>query len=125
MAKSKEGTELARVDPERRNYLAGRAFAYRLDGMPLDEIAMALEVSALEVQELVRFAFGKLTVQSAEEARAEVEERLNVLRRTVNSDIALARTQSERTGLYRIVLAIERDRATLLGLDIPKGSADG
>lgn len=112
------------IDQELRLYRAGKAFAYRLDGMPIDEIANNLEVSPLEVQELVRFAFSKLSVQSADEARAEIEERLNLILRRVNVDLALARTQSERTGLYRIVLAIERDRSTLLGLDIPKGTPD-
>ena len=111
-------------DDDARIKLAGRAFAMRLEGESVDSIALELDLAPLDVEGLVRIAFGRLSVQSADEARAEVEGRLDILVKRVNRDIVLAQSQSERTALYRIVLAIERDRATLLGLDIPKGTPD-
>jgi len=120
----KNKAEAAVIVPSRRNQLAGKAFAMRLEGEPVDVIAAQLEISTIEVQELVRVAYGRLSTQTAEEARAEVEARLDVLLRQANRDIMLAQSQTERTALYRIVLAIERDRSTLLGLDIPKGAPD-
>lgn len=114
----------AEVEHSRTVELAGKAFAMRLAGQAVTDIALALSVSELEVEALVKVAHGRLSVQSADEARAEVEGRLDALLRQVNRDVVLASSQAERTALYRVVLAIERDRATLLGLDIPKGAPD-
>ena len=116
--------DIATRDDDARIKLAGRAFAMRLEGESVDSIALELDLAPLDVEGLVRIAFSRLSVQSADEARAEVEGRLDILVKRVNRDIVLAQSQSERTALYRIVLAIERDRATLLGLDIPKGTPD-
>ena len=116
--------DIATRDDDARIKLAGRAFGMRLEGESVDSIALELDLAPLEVEGLVRVAFSRLSVQSADEARAEVEGRLDILVKRVNRDIVLAQSQSERTALYRIVLAIERDRATLLGLDIPKGMPD-
>jgi energy-converting hydrogenase A subunit M len=126
MSKEKKAirSEVATMAETARNVKVAKAFAMRLEGVPVDDIAFHLEVSPLEVQELVRVAYGKLSTQSAEEARAEVEARLDVLLRKVHRDIELAGNQPERTALYRVLLSIERERATLLGLDIPKGVAD-
>lgn len=123
MAKSKLGT-IAKVDDERRTYLAGKAFGFRLDGMPVDEIAMQLEVSVEEVRALVHVAYGRLSMQSAEEARYEVEARLDVLLRRATVDLQLAESNADRAAMYRVLLAIERQRSELLGLNIPKGTPD-
>jgi len=63
-------------------------------------------------------------MQSAEEARYEVEARLDVLLRRATVDLQLAESNADRAAMYRVLLAIERQRSELLGLNIPKGTPD-
>ena len=60
----KKGKGLVHVDEARRTHLAGKAFGYRLDGMPVEEIARELDITPEEVAALVTIAHGRLSVQS-------------------------------------------------------------
>ncbi len=99
---------------------AVRAVMMRREGLDYDDIATRLGVSRNEAAELARVGYGRLAEQTADELRTEVEDRLNGLLRAAHVDLKLAESQTQRTALYRTILAIEGRRAQLLGLDLPK-----
>jgi len=113
------------VDPRLLAERAVRVVMLRREGYEYADIAAQLHITPTEAAELGRVGYGRLSEQSADELRVEVEDRLNGLLRRAHLDLALADSQGERTALYRTILAIEGRRAQLLGLDLPKGSHDG
>ncbi len=115
---------LVKRDPSERYELAVRAVMLRREGFEYDDIAERLGVTPTEAGELARVGYGRLAAQTADELRTEVEDRLNGLLRAAHVDLKLAESQAQRTALYRTILAIEGRRAQLLGLDLPKVSAD-
>ena len=121
---AKKNKEVDLVDAGRRTELAGRAFALRLEGQPVAEIAERLGISGMEAGELCRVAYARLAAQTADELRTEVEGRLDYVLRRLNVDLALADSQLSRNGIYALILKTEAQRSHLLGLAIPAGTPD-
>jgi len=121
---AKKDQELATVDAERRTELAGRAFALRLDGHDHYDIADRLGIKPLEAEALVTVAYSRLSAQTADDLRVEVEGRLDAVLRKLSVDLALADSQTARNGVYKLILATEAQRARLLGLNLPAGGPD-
>lgn len=101
-----------------------KALVMKREGHGWQDIADRLSVSVVAAQELARIAYGQMAIDTAENLRVEVEDRLDAVVRKANLDLALAQSQGERTALYRVLLAAEAQRTRLLGLEIPKGAPD-
>ena len=112
------------LDVSRRVEQSLKALVMKREGHGWQEIAERLSVSVVEAQELARIAYGQMAIDTAENLRVEVEDRLDAVVRKANLDLALAQSQGERTALYRVLLAAEAQRTRLLGLEVPKGAAD-
>lgn len=122
-AKDVEKAVAAEVEADRAVERALRAVVMRREGMSWGDIAERLEISQIEAQELARVAYARLGEQEADHYRTEVEDRVDNIVRKAQLDLALCESQSERTALYRVLLAAEAQRARLLGLNL-KPQAD-
>jgi hypothetical protein len=112
------------LDISRRVELSLKAMVMKREGYGWQEIADRLNVSVIESQELARIAYGQMAIDTAENIRVEVEDRLDSIVRKATLDLSLAQSQGERTALYRVLLAAEAQRARLLGIELPKGAPD-
>jgi len=122
-AELERATAAAEVQADRAVERALRAVVMRREGMSFGDIAERLGVSQVEAEELARVAYARLGEQEAEYLRTEVEDRIDAVIRKAHVDLALADSQSDRTALYRVLLAAEAQRARLLGLNL-KGGGD-
>lgn len=118
MAKTKALERAERVEQ------AVRAVILRREGHDWDDIAVRIGVSSIEAQELARVGYQRLSEQTANEVRVEVEDRINDVVRRANLDLKLAESAAERVALYRVILAAEAQRTRLLGLALSPGVHD-
>lgn len=114
----------AAVEADRAVERAVRAVVLRRQGVSWGDIADRLGVSQIEAQELARVAYARLGESEADQLRVEVEDRIDEIVRRANLDIAVAKSQGERTALYRVLLAAEAQRARLLDLNLRPGGDD-
>lgn len=113
--------DVARRDAER---LLTETLAMRRAGWPFGDVARRLGITVIEAQEYARAAYSQMATETAEEVRTAIEDRLDSILRLATEDLRLAESQSERTGLMRLMLAVESQRARLLGANIPHGTPD-
>lgn len=97
---------------------AVRAVVMRREGASYDDIALRLGISSLEAAEIARVGYARLSAQTADELRTEVEDRINEIVRKANLDLKLAESAAERVALMRLILSAEAQRARLLGLNL-------
>ena len=124
--KKQVGLKVSKIDYDARagSLLVAKVFTARLEGSTVEDIALYNDLTTDEVLAMVQIAYSKLARQTADEIRAEVEERLNMLLRKATVDLNLATSQLERNGIYKVLLSIEAQRAQLLGLNLRAGSND-
>jgi hypothetical protein len=116
-----KGTDL---DVSRRVEQSLKALVMKREGYAWQEIADRLAVSVVEAQEFAKIAYGQMAIDTAENLRLEVEDRIDSIVRKAHLDLSLSQSQGERTALYRVLLAAEAQRSRLLGLELPKGAPD-
>lgn len=120
-AKKADDVEKARreVEADRLVEAALKAVSMRREGASWGDIADSLGRSIVEVQELAKVAYARLGEQTVDALRAESEDKIDAVIRQAHFDLGTScKTQSERTALYRVLLAAEAQRARLFGLNM-------
>lgn len=83
------------------------------------EIAVILNVSRATANRRVRKALDNLGAETSERLRTSIEDRLNDMLRRSYDLLDRAEDDRARLAVIKVITAIERDRARLLGLNIP------
>ncbi|WP_404435233.1 hypothetical protein LG322_08720 [Microbacterium aerolatum] len=122
--KADRAAAVAEIEADRAVERALRAVVMRREGSSWGDIAERLGVSQIEAQELARVAYARLGEAEKEHYRIESEDRIDSIIRKAHLDLALCKSQGERTALYRTLLAAEAQRARLLGLNLRAESED-
>jgi hypothetical protein len=118
----KKHAELATRPPVAE--MALRAMVMRREGEAWQTIADRLGLnSTIEAQELAAMAYRAMPAEDVDTLRAAAEDRIDNIIRQATIDLRMAESTQARAQLYRVLLAAERQRSVLLGLDFPKGGA--
>lgn len=102
-----------------------KALVMRREGNTFEQIGDALGVTPWEAQQIASIAYARLSAETAEELRAQVETRLDDVIHRLYVDLSFATSQTGRNSIYALILKADAQRATLLGLNLKSTNEEG
>lgn len=110
---------VANPDRHARRLQEAEALELLRRGNSSREIAVILNVSRATADRRIRKALDNLGAETSERLRTSIEDRLNDMLRRSYDLLDRAEDDRARLAVIKVITAIERDRARLLGLNIP------
>jgi DNA-binding NarL/FixJ family response regulator len=110
---------VANPDRHARRLQEAQALELLRRGNNSREIAVILNVSRATANRRIRKGLDGLGAETSERLRASVEDRLNDMLRRSYDLLDRAEDDRSRLAVIKTIATIERDRARLLGLNVP------